>query len=210
MEICDLNAYIRSGYGKGEATRLRKAGFIPAVFYGPTLKTMQLSVKAVDMVKILKRKEENIFIKLLIDDGKNIERLSVIKELQRDAVKGGFLHADFYEVSMDHKLVFEVPIHFAGKPRGVESGGELLHLKRELKISCLPRMLPEYVELDVSALDIGHSLKVEDIKVGDGVTILDHGDVAVASVAPPRIAREVEETEVSARGAPEEEAKEVD
>lgn len=199
MEICDLNACVRGEAGKGAARRLRQGGFIPAVFYGPKSEALMLSVKSSDIAKILKENDENVFIKLIIDDcGKNSERLSMIKELQRDAVKRSFLHADFYEVSMDQKLVFEVPIHFAGAARGVENGGELLHLKRELKISCLPQALPEFVEVDISTLDIGHSLKVGDIHVGEGIAVLDHEDIAVVSVMAQKVVHEaVEEGEVS-------------
>jgi large subunit ribosomal protein L25 len=199
MEICDLNACARSESGKGAARRLRQRGGIPAVFYGPKSEAVMLSVKSSDIAKIMKENDENVFIKLIIDDhGKNIERLSMIRELQRDAVKGSFLHADFYEVSMDQKLVFEVPIHFVGAARGVENGGELLHVKRELKISCLPQVLPEFVEVDISTLDIGHSLKVGDIPVGKGIAVLDHEDVAVVSVMAQKVVHEVvEEAEVS-------------
>ena len=84
---------------------------------------------------------------------------------------------------MDHKLTIDIPLRFVGTPIGVENGGELQHLKRDLKVTCLPSDLPDFIDLDVSGLDIGNSIKVQDIKVPDGMEVLDPGDVGVAMVA---------------------------
>jgi large subunit ribosomal protein L25 len=84
---------------------------------------------------------------------------------------------------MDHRLTLDVPLHFAGIPVGVVNGGELQHLKRDLKITCLPSVLPDFIEIDVTGLEIGDSIKVQDILVPEGITVLDPGDVGVAMVA---------------------------
>jgi large subunit ribosomal protein L25 len=110
-----------------------------------------------------------------------------MKELQIEPVSRRFYHADFYEIRMDHKLTLEIPIRFSGAPIGVQNGGELQHLKRELKVSCLPSDLPDFIDLDVSGLDIGNSIKVQDIKVPEGITVLDPGDVGVAMVAVVKV-----------------------
>ena len=183
MEATELKACIRNTSGKGPARRFRKEGLIPAVFYGRGEEAIHLSVNAAELLKIIRAKKENVFIKLRIDGEKNLERLSLIKELQIEPVSRRFYHADFYEVRMDHRLTLDVPLHFAGIPVGVVNGGELQHLKRDLKICCLPSVLPNFIEIDVTGLEIGDSIKVQDIRVPEGIAVLDPGDVGVAMVA---------------------------
>lgn len=183
MEATELKACIRNSSGKGPARRFRKEGSIPAVFYGRGEEAIHLSVNAAELLKIVRSKKDNVFIKLLIDGEKKMEKLSLIRELQIEPVSRKFYHADFFEVRMDHRLTLEVPLHFTGVPVGVENGGELQHLKRDLKISCLPADLPNSIEIDVSGLEIGDSIKVQDIRVPEGIAVLDPGDVGVAMVA---------------------------
>lgn len=188
MEAIELTACIRTQSGKGPARRFRRDGLIPAVFYGRGQEAIPLSVNTAALTKILKTKKENIFIKLRIEGEKPLEKLSLLKELQIEPVSRRFQHADFYEIRMDRKLTFEIPLHFVGDPIGVQNGGELQHLKRELKVSCLPLDLPESIDVDVSGLAIGDSLKVQDIKVPKGIETIDPGDVGVAMVAHIRVA----------------------
>ncbi|MBA4422916.1 MAG: hypothetical protein C0390_07395 [Syntrophus sp. (in: bacteria)] len=183
MEATELKACIRKESGKGPARRFRQEGLIPAVYYGRGEAAIHLSVNTADLTKIIKRKRENIFIKLLIEGEKRLEKLSLIKELQIEPVSRRFYHVDFYEIRMDHKLTIDIPLHFVGAPIGVLNGGELQHLKRDLKVSCLPSDLPESIDIDVSGLDIGSSIKVQDIMVPKGIEVLDPGDVGVAIVA---------------------------
>jgi large subunit ribosomal protein L25 len=183
MEATELKASIRTESGKGPARRFRKKELIPAVFYGRGQDATLLSVNAADLLKIIKEKKKNIFIKLLIEGDQNLEKLSLMKELQVEPVSRRFYHVDFYEIRMDRKLTLEIPIRFLGAPIGVQNGGELQHLKRDLKVSCLPSDLPDFIDLDVSGLDIGNSIKVQDIKVPEAITVLDPGDVGVAMVA---------------------------
>jgi len=109
-------------------------------------------VNAADLLKIMKKRKENIFIKLLIEGEEQLERLSLIKEMQIEPVSRRVYHADFYEIRMDHKLTIDVPLRFTGTPVGVLNGGDLQHLKRDLKVSCLPTALPDFIEVDVSGL----------------------------------------------------------
>ena len=108
---------------------------------------------------------------------------------------------------MDHKLTLDIPLRFAGIPIGVQNGGELQHLKRDLKVSCLPSVLPDFIEIDVTGLEIGDSVKVQDIRVPEGITVLDPGDVGVAMVAVvkvsvPQAEVEAAEGEATAEGEP--------
>jgi len=187
MEATELKASIRTQSGKGPARRFRKEGFIPAVFYGRGEEAIHLSVNAADLLKIVKKKKENIFIKLHIDGEKPLEKLSLMKELQIEPVSRRFYHADFFEIRMDRKLTLDVPLRFTGIPVGVTNGGELQHLKRDLKVSCLPDVLPDYIDVDVTGLEIGNSVKVQDIKVPEGIAVLDPGEVGVAMVAVVKV-----------------------
>jgi large subunit ribosomal protein L25 len=211
MEISELKASHRKSSGKGVSRRLRREGMTPAVFYGPKSEPVLLAVNSTDLKKILKGKEENIFINLQIVNGGNMEKFTLIKELQIDPVSRRFLHVDFCEIDMERAITLDVPIHFKGQAIGIDNGGELHHIKREIKVSCLFTVLPEFVEVDVSGLDIGDSVKVQDIKLPDGVNVLDPQDMIIASVAAPKAVVKTEAVEEEQEGevveTPEEEEK---
>ena len=188
METMELKARIRKETGKGPGRKLRANGQVPAVFYGAGIESLSLAVNTADLITLLKGKKENAFIKLLIDDeGRTTEKLSIMKELQTRPATRELFHADFYEIRMDHQLVMDIPIRVTGTPVGVTMGGELHILKRELKVSGLPMAIPESVEVDVSGLNIGDSVQVRDIKISEGVEVVDHGDVAVAAVSATKM-----------------------
>jgi large subunit ribosomal protein L25 len=191
MEVTDLAAQVRKEQKKGPARRLRQKGFVPAIFYGRSAQNLLLAVKNDELVKLYKNKKAHAFIKLIIDEGdkKKTEKLSLIKELQIQPLTGKFYHADFYEVDMKHKLTVDVSLRFVGKPIGVENGGELQHIKREVKVSCLPANLPDHIDVDVAGLDIGDSIKIKELTIPEGITVLDLPDSAVAAVAVIKIVK---------------------
>jgi large subunit ribosomal protein L25 len=204
MEKMELKASVRREAGKGPARRLRMSGMVPAVFYGSGMEATPLSVNTRELLKLLKEREESHFITLSIEDeGKQAEHLSMIKEIQKSPSGKGILHVDFYEIRMDHKLTMDIPIHFVGQPVGVVNGGELLYLKRELKVSGLPSLIPESVQVDVSGLDISDSIKVGDIVLVDGVEAADAKDIALVSIAAPRTAEAAAASEEEAAAEPE-------
>jgi len=202
MEVLELKAQVRKGSGKGVSRKLRASGSIPAVLYGSGSDSTSLSIRSAELVDLLRaEKGEAGFIKLVIEgEGKNLEKLSMIKELQTNPVTHTLIHADFYEIRMDHKLTMDVPLHLIGQPIGVEMGGEIHQFKRDLKVSCLPSAMPKFVELDISALDIGNTLRVADVKLAQGVEILDSDDAQIISVVAKRAIEEekpVEEAEAA-------------
>jgi large subunit ribosomal protein L25 len=198
MEVTDLAAQVRKEQKKGPARRLRQKGFVPAIFYGRSAENILLAVKNDELVKLYKDKKNHSFIKLLIDDvgSKKIEKLSLIKELQVQPLTGKLYHADFYEVDIKRKLTVDVSLRFVGKAIGVENGGELQHIRREVKVSCLPLDLPDHIDVDVTNLDIGDSIKIRDLKVAEEITILDRPDSAVAAVAIIKVVKEPVKEEV--------------
>jgi large subunit ribosomal protein L25 len=190
MEITDLAAQVRKEQKKGPARRLRQQGLVPAIFYGRASDNIMLAVKSSDLLKLRKEKKDHAFIKLIIDDGgKKVEKLSLIKELQMQPLTGKYYHADFYEVDMKKTLTFDVTLNFTGKAIGVENGGELQHIKRDIKIACLAADMPESIEVDVTDLEIGQSIKVKDIKVPESMVLLDPPDAAIVSVAAVKVVK---------------------
>ncbi len=205
METIVLNAQVRTESKKGPSRRLRAEGFTPAIFYGSHTESIMLSVRSFDLKKVVEKgRKESVFVKLEIEDGsKKAERLSILKDVQINTLKKSVDHADFYEIRMDRELAIDVPISLTGEALGVEDGGELSTLKRELKISGLPSILPEIVEVDISNLGIGDSVKVGDVRLADGVNILDADDVVIASVAIARAAIPEADVEEEAGEVPE-------
>lgn len=199
MEVTDLAAQVRKEQKKGPARRLRQKGLIPAIFYGRSAENILLAIRNDELTKLYKDKKNHAFIKLIIDDGDNkkIEKLSLIKELQVQPLTGKFYHADFYEVDIKRKISLEVSLRFVGKAIGVENGGELQHIRREVKVSCLPLNLPDHIDVDVTNLDIGDSIKIRDLKIGEGITILDRPDSAVAAVQIVKVVKEAAKEEAA-------------
>lgn len=206
MEVTDLAVQVRSEKKKGPARRLRQDGFVPAVLYGRAAENILLQVKTDDLTKLQKEGKEHAFIKLVIH-GKSgeTEKLSLIKEMQIEPLSRRLYHVDFYEVDVKRKITMEVPLHFVGKAIGVENGGELQHIKRDVRVSCLPLDLPDHIDVDVTDLKIGDSIRVRDLKVPEGITVLDRPDASVAAVALVKVAKI--EAAAAEEGAVEEEAK---
>ena len=189
MEQYQLAATKRDIKGKQAAKKMRKELDIPGVFYGPASESIMISFKDGDLRKILKNSaSENIILELQIQTGKDTETKKVIlKELQSDPIKDSYIHADFYEISMDKELTLNVPLVLINTPVGVSNGGILQHVRRELTISCLPDKLVDSIEVDVSGLGIGDSLHVKDIVFPEGIRSPQEGHLTVAVVNAPTV-----------------------
>lgn len=192
-----LNARTRKSTGKGAARKLRRNDQIPAIFYGPNRESLMLAMDYPELERIIKQSAgENIILDLKVQsDGGTQTWNAILKDLQVDPIKDTYLHVDFYEISMDKEITVAIHIHLVGTPLGVEEGGILQHVRRELNVSCLPDKLVEALDLDVSQLQIGDSVHVRDIALPEGITCLDEEDVTVAVVAAPTVEPEVEELE---------------
>ena len=197
MTQFSLSARIRDDKGKGVARRLRRDDRIPAVFYGPNAKATMLSVSYSDLGGIIKQNtSENIILGLQIESESGIENRKVmLKELQIDPIKDTFLHADFYEISMDKELTVDIPVHLVNTPIGVQKGGILQHVRREITITCLPDNLVDSLEVDVSGLDIGDSVHLRDIEIPEGIKTTQEDHLTIAVVVTPSVAPEEEEVE---------------
>lgn len=184
MKHIDINTDVRTQSGKGVARKLRQAGRLPGVLYGPGSSPVSLSVDAHDFqIMLQSAKGEQILFHLKMSEGEKEERLAMVKDLQTHPVNDSILHIDFYEVDMDRKLNVEVPVKPVGTPAGVELYQGILEiLHRNVTISCLPMNIPDFIEIDVTELNLGESAHVSDITPPEGVEIVDHPELTVASV----------------------------
>lgn len=182
----NLQAVTRTDTGKGAARTLRRQGKVPGVIYGHNRAPETLTIETAALNKMLVGVSAGTTVFDVVVDGRPAVK-ALIREIQRDAVRPGeILHFDLYEVRADEKVTLSVPIHLVGIPDGVRNfGGVLDHSLRELDIEVLPVDIPEHVELDVTALTIGHSLFVRDLKV-EKAEILNDPDTPVCTVVAPR------------------------
>lgn len=209
MAQYSLAAQLRAQKGKEAAKKLRKENKIPAIFYGPNEVPLMLTVESSDLRNIMKKSAgENIVLGLQIETDKGSDsKMVMLKELQTDPVNDVYLHADFYEVSMDKELTLDIPVRLINTPKGVKDGGILQHVRRELSISCLPDKLVEFIEVDVSSLEIGESLHIRDIVLPEGITSLQEEKLTIAVVVAPAVsAVEKEEEEEAEEEAEKEES----
>ena len=196
MELLELNVNIRTTVGNGPARRLRQSGKIPAVLYGPGKEPILLSVKMSDFDQVLKKSRVGqLLLNLVIQDGETYTRSAMVKELQTHPVSRKFLHVDFYEIAMDRKVRVKVPIVTTGMAKGVELGGVLQIIRREIEVLCLPFEVPESIEIDVADLDIGDSIHVGDISPEGEIEFLEEDNFTVVTLLSPKIEEEEEPTE---------------
>ena len=144
---------------------------MPAVLYGPGSEPVLLSVETHALELLLKKNAASQAVITLTVDGISGSKTAMIKELQKDCMTGSYQHADFYEVAMDRKVSVKVPVVTIGKCIGVENGGMLQLIRRELEVLCYPNRIPKSIVLDVTDLDIGGSIHVEDIHLDADVEI---------------------------------------
>jgi large subunit ribosomal protein L25 len=184
-----LAARERQDSGKGAARKLRQQGRIPAIFYGPGSKPMKLAVDYLDLERIVTGiSGENVIIALEIEAQEgNQNKTVMLKELQSDPIHERYLHADFYEISMDKEITVNVAIQLRGTPVGVTNGGILENVKRELSVSCLPDKLTSAIDVDISDMDIGDAVHIEDIQLPEGMRALEDGRLTVAVIAAPAV-----------------------
>ncbi len=212
MATIQLDSKKRTTIGKGSARKLRSMGRLPVILYGPETDSIMLSLDYKQLEKTLRGKSaESIIFDLRVDsNGKNNSKRVMIKEIQKDPVTRDYLHVDFYEISMEKELEVDIPVYLVNTPIGVSEGGILEHIRRELKILCMPKNLIDKIEVDVSGLDVGQSLHIEDISFPPGLKSIEDGNLTIATVVAPTIEEEkVEEEEIEEEEIEEAESEEI-
>jgi large subunit ribosomal protein L25 len=198
MKSVPLNAFVRSVNGRAEVKKLRDAGRVPATIYGRLNKPENLELIAREMSDLIKHSlSENILVDLAVDKTK---RLALVQEVQHHPLNQKVLHVDFHEVAENEMVTVMVPVETTGEAVGVKTGGGVLeHITFKLKVRALPKNLPEQILIDVSALEVGKSIHLGEVKAPEGVEIMGKKSTTVVAVAMPKT--EVEEVAPEAAAA---------
>jgi len=199
MADVKLIAHRRTDAGKGPAGRSRREGLVPAVVYGLQDENVPVTVGARELGAILSSGSgANTLITLTIDGR---EQLALARQIQRNPVKGTLLHVDFVRVRADQTIQADVPVRLTGDAEGVARGGVLEQLLHTVGVEALPADVPHALEIDISELTIGGSVRVADLRPPAGVVVRNEPDAVVAQISAPRVA-EVAAEGVEGEGAP--------
>lgn len=210
-----LSAEVRSDYGKGASRRLRKSEKFPGIIYGGGNNPTPISLNHNEVMNNLQH--EAFFSHILTLDIGGTKEQAIIKDIQRHPFKQQILHIDFQRVVADEALTVRVPLHYINEETCVgvkQDGGTINRIETEISVSCLPKDLPEYIEVDLIDLALGQTLHLSDVKLPDGVTSTDlaHGDEdhdrAIVAVHQTRAAKEDDADEGDSGDAPEGESAE--
>lgn len=191
----------REQSGKGVARKLRVAGRIPGVLYGPKIGSVAVDLESRSLERILRASGANALLDLAVDGRADLANsVALVKELQRHPVRGDLMHVDLYQVDLAQKVEVAVPILTTGRAAGVEEDGGILDvLIREITVSCLPRAIPESLEVDISALNIGDVIHAGQIALPADVELAIDADLGVVHVVAPAV-EEVAAAEELAEG----------
>jgi len=194
LEIMNLKATLRETVGNGPSRALRREGKVPAILYGPKTEPVKLTIDKMDLEPIFKGGAVAQKLLKLDIDGVDGTTNVMVKEIQKHPVSHNLLHLDLYQVSMDQKIKVMVPVVTTGKCVGVEMGGMLQIIRRELEVFCLPDQIPENITIDITDLDIGGSFHVEDLQLEGDVEVSADVNFTILTILSPK-AEEEEEVE---------------
>ena len=199
----NLKAQKRTESGKSVTRKLRANGRIPAVLYGHGEETRSLTVDAHELDLLFARVHvENTIITLDIE-GERSPVKTLVREVQRHSWKPNVLHVDFYMIHAGEKLTVEVPVRLKGQSPGVKLGGIMQHVLDEIEVRCLPDAIPDFIEVDVSALEVGDSIHIRDITFPPGAETTLDPDRTICSVIPPQAGQPSDTPEAPATSEPE-------
>ncbi len=190
MAMLELTAVRRRTSGKEAARKLLSLGKVPGVMYGKGQESRPVEFARRDLEKFLDvARRGTVIVRLTVQEGDEPrESFAVLKDVQTNPRTDRVIHVDFYEVAFGKKFRIEVPVRLKGKAAGIEQGGIVEQVTRSLEVECLPVDVPEFLEVDVSSLEIGHSLHLADVRFPEGVQPVDKEMTAtIVSVHAPRI-----------------------
>ncbi|UCG34977.1 MAG: 50S ribosomal protein L25 [Candidatus Omnitrophota bacterium] len=192
MEKVKIDAILREKSGKEVTKKLRKEGSIPAVIYGKeTNLSVQIPHQGLRTLKSIHFSESTV-IEMVVSNNKKHETFPVIiKDIQHHPLTDEVIHLDFLKVSLKEKITVHIPIVFRGEAKGAKEGGTLEQLLWELEVEGLPMDIPEKVEIDISGLEIGHSLHVSDVTITGDVEIVTPAEDAIVTVSVKKVEEEV-------------------
>lgn len=188
----NLSASIRAGTGKGVARKLRAQGLIPGIIYGKGKDNIMLTISPRELRRVMDPERKlNTFFTVSIADGNGgtTTEQCVLTDYQADPIRDEFLHVDFLRVDPNTEIVTRVPVEYIGRSVGVVAGGKLRTYQRTTRVAAKPAEVPVKLTVDVSPLDAGQTLRMRDLSI-ENARLLDHPDVVVAHVDPPRAAKD--------------------
>lgn len=199
-KILNLQVEARTQSGTGAVKRMRKAGNIPAALYGRKVKPANIQVHGKTFSKLLEGSaSDNILVSLKIAGA--ADQLALVQEVQHDYLRGGILHVDFHAVAADEEIHANVPVAIVGEAKGQKQGGLVEAIHHEIEVRCLPKDLPESIQIDVSHLELGQGVHVSEIKFPEGVTCRLGGDVVIVMCEEPKVEAEPEPAAAAAPAA---------
>jgi large subunit ribosomal protein L25 len=198
VETLEIHADPREKNKKRDAKRLLRGGKIPGILYGPKMQSVALEFDKREFSTRIAGLEGSHLVRLKSTTASLADKVALVKDMQYHPISGDVIHADLYEVDLTAKITVHVPLHFVGKAAGVVRGGILQPIVREIEVECLPLDIPAFFDVDVSALDIGDSVHIEDLTMPEGVSVISESNLALVAVVPPT----VEEAPAAAAAAP--------
>jgi large subunit ribosomal protein L25 len=183
----------REATGKGAARKLRSRGLAPGVVYGGGREATAIAFDVAALQRLIETSHGGLNSLIDLEGNSPVAGRTVIaKDLQREPIRGRITHVDFYEVNLKEKIAVSVPVHLVGTPQGVVLGGVLDQQLREIELLCLPGSIPDDIQFDVTALELGDSLHISDLVLHAGVELHTDDSLTVATVLVPRGLREGE------------------
>ena len=187
METLEIQADERQVGRKRDARRLRLAGKVPAILYGPKTEPVPLELNKKDFSSRIAGLEGSHLVRLKSEASALADKVALVKEMQYHPITGDVMHTDLYEVDLTATIQVNVPLHFVGKAVGVVRGGILQPIVREIEVECLPLDIPQFFNVEVSELDIGDAVHVEDLQMPENVTAIYESNFALVTVVPPTV-----------------------
>ena len=195
-ERLKLEVKERESRGSADARRMRANGVVPGVLYGGGKRPHPFTVEERELRKVLTGEHGLHAILDILFEGQKTPHHAVLKEYQLDPVRTRLLHIDLHEVRLDQPIQAQVAVALVGESQGVKEGGVLTLVLRDVNVEALPMEVPDGLELDISGMAIGDSLRVSDLRIPDGATVLDDPEAVVTTVTPPTKVELPEEVEV--------------
>ncbi|HET8832353.1 MAG TPA: 50S ribosomal protein L25/general stress protein Ctc [Casimicrobiaceae bacterium] len=197
MATIEFTAFPRATEGRGASRRMRRSGKAPGIVYGGSTPPQPIELDHNALIHALRNEVFHASILTMKVDGASTQVL--LRDVQMHPFRNEVLHVDFQRIDPSRKIHMKVPLHFVNEAQSpaVKSEGAIIsHVMTELDIACLPKDLPEFIEIDLSELDTAHSLHVSGVKLPPGVSVVSHrtGDPVVATAVVPKAAAETEET----------------
>ena len=181
-----LNAVVRTETGKGMMNRLRAADKIPGIYYGHGEANINITATPLAMKPLIYTSNTHL-INLKLDNGES--KTCILRDVQFDPITDRPVHFDLQGVKENEELTVQVPVVLNGSPKGVKDGGTVQHIMHKVRVSCLPKFIPEQIVLQIAELGMNDSIHIKDIKI-DNVRILDNPASAVVAVVPPTVVKE--------------------